>query len=313
MLPNFLCIGAQKCATTSLWHLLDAHPDICMARPRETRFFSEPQRFADGLAAYEVRHFGHWDGERAAGEKCPEYLYQPEVPRRLRDALGPDLKFLICLRSPAQRAYSQYRHNLFQLRESRSFEEALAAEAGAGRTVPSPFGYIGRGRYAGQLERYFDLFGAERCHLIAFEAMVEDQAAAADRAFAFLGVGPGPRPGSRVHAGHPPLERMRIRLQGSGETAVVTLAQGAPAGGWRARMRRMLGRPASPAGIVRVRRPSASLQDLARRLETAQPLPTALSGSEERRINRLHFADDLARLAPMLPFGIAAWLEGAGE
>ena len=314
MLPNFLCLGAQKSGTTTLWRLLDAHPQICMATPRETRFFSEATRFADGLAAYEVLHFAHWRGEIAVGEKCPEYLYQPEVPGRLRDTLGADLKFLICLRSPAQRAYSHYRHNVFQLRESRSFEAALgeeAAEIDSGARVPPPFGYLGRGLYAEQLQRYFDRFGSERCHLSPFESIVTAQAAVADGAFAFLGVAPPRHGGPPVHDGHPPLETLRLEINGAGDRRTVTMARPGPAraSGWRARVRALLHRPGPERDIVRVRRPSSALLALAQRVEAVRAAPTLLTRAEELRINRQHFSADLARLESMARFPVRHWLE----
>ena len=232
MLPNFLCVGAQKSGTTTLWHLLDAHPDVCMARPRETRFFSEPTRFAEGLPAYELRHFAHWDGERAVGEKCPEYLYLPEVPGRLRAALGAGLRLFVCLRSPAQRAYSHYRHNLVQLREARPFEAALAEEAHlleTGTPVAPPFGYLGRGCYGEQVQRYFDVFGSEQCCLISFEALTQHQAAVAGQVYTFLGLAPFAPPGLPVHAGRPPLDALHLWLKDEGEAATVHLWQAQPA------------------------------------------------------------------------------------
>lgn len=314
MLPNFLCLGAQKSGTTTLWRLLDAHPQICMATPRETRFFSEPTRFAEGLAAYEIRHFAHWRDEIAVGEKCPEYLYQPEVPARLRDTLGGDLKFLICLRSPAQRAYSHYRHNVFQLRESRSFEAALGEEAAGidgGERVPPPFGYLGRGLYAEQLQRYFDLFGSERCHLIAFESIVTAQAEAAAGVFAFLGVAPARHDRPPVHEGHPPLEALRLEVDGAGDRRTVTMVRDSPARarGWRARVRALLNRQGPDRDIVRVRRPSPALLALAQRVETVRVAPVMLTRDEELRINRQHFSVDLARLESMARFPVRHWLE----
>jgi hypothetical protein len=35
--PELIVIGAQKCATTSLWRYLDLHPEISMASAKEDR------------------------------------------------------------------------------------------------------------------------------------------------------------------------------------------------------------------------------------------------------------------------------------
>ena len=42
MKVNTLIIGAARSATTSLSQILDQHPDICLSRPKEPQFFSDP-------------------------------------------------------------------------------------------------------------------------------------------------------------------------------------------------------------------------------------------------------------------------------
>ncbi|PLK26698.1 sulfotransferase [Novosphingobium sp. TH158] len=317
MLPNFLCIGAQKCGTTTLWHMLDAHPDICMARPRETRFFSEDVRHAEGVPAYELRHFAHWRGERAVGEKCPEYLYLPHVPERVLRALGGELKFLICLRSPAQRAYAHYRHNIAQLREARPFADVLEDEVAtirAGGFVAPPFGYIGRGDYAAQLERYFDLFGRERCYVINFEEIVARQTAVAAGVFRFLEVEPRALP-QHFHAGHASFGDMRLwvdNLQGAPRVHLLQGTSAVTSGGLRGLWRALSGHGAVPGAPVQVRAPSPELQAFAGNFAALRELPRRLSQDDELRINQCYFSEAIERSAALLGTGFARWLE-AGE
>ena len=40
MLPSFILAGAHKSGTTSLWEYLKDHPDVCMARIKETNYFT---------------------------------------------------------------------------------------------------------------------------------------------------------------------------------------------------------------------------------------------------------------------------------
>lgn len=324
MLPNFICVGAQKSGTTTLWHLLDAHPDICMARPRETHFFSDPFRFAGGLARYELHHFAHWQGERAVGEKCPEYLYLPEVPARLHAALGPDLRILICLRSPAQRAYSHYRHNVAQLREGRDFADAIAEEADAlapGIMVPPPFGYLGRGLYDAQVRRYWDAFGKDRCLVIDFTTLVCDQQSTLAQVYRFLGVTDRVVP-PPIHAGRPGLDALDLRIAGTGPGAILRLDRAPDSGAksapvWlRAAAARLIRRGANPSRseeATQVRNPSRALVDFTNRINGLLPLTPNLSRARELDLNRCHFAPDIARLAPDLPFHVDGWLDDAGE
>lgn len=39
MRPNLFVLGAGKCGTTSLYHLLQRHPDIHVCDPKEPSFF----------------------------------------------------------------------------------------------------------------------------------------------------------------------------------------------------------------------------------------------------------------------------------
>ena len=42
-LPNFYMIGAPKCGTTSMFHWLSEHPEVCTSHPKETYFFADPE------------------------------------------------------------------------------------------------------------------------------------------------------------------------------------------------------------------------------------------------------------------------------
>ena len=61
MSRHLLVIGAQRCGTTFLHTLLDAHPDITMARPArpEPKVFCDPVASAKGLDWYEATYFAH--------------------------------------------------------------------------------------------------------------------------------------------------------------------------------------------------------------------------------------------------------------
>ena len=50
--PNFLLIGAQKSATTSISVMLSNHPDVFVVKGKESHFFSENRRYARGWNWY---------------------------------------------------------------------------------------------------------------------------------------------------------------------------------------------------------------------------------------------------------------------
>src|SRR5437868_623089 len=107
-LPNFLIIGAAKAGTTSLHHYLRQHPDVYMG-PREPRYFAREGADAESPVirtrdVYE-QLFDGVTTEHAIGEGSPQYLNHPIAPDEIAAEL-PDVKLIVSLRNPADRAYS---------------------------------------------------------------------------------------------------------------------------------------------------------------------------------------------------------------
>jgi hypothetical protein len=100
--PNLIILGAQKCGSTSLRFYLSQHPDIYMKKEEIHFFKTYWNRGVDWyLDLFKDRE------EKYIGEKTPNYLYQPETPKRIKEVC-PDVKFIILLRNPVNRAYSSY-------------------------------------------------------------------------------------------------------------------------------------------------------------------------------------------------------------
>lgn len=196
-LPDFLIVGAQRCATTSLHHYLLQHRAVL--GPRLTKgvhwFDTGYQR---PLAWY--RSNFPTTGRRAAlesqlgiravvGESSPYYLFHPDAPGRIRQVL-PAAKLLVILRDPVQRAWSHYHHEVERGFESLTFEEALAAED---ERLGDPFGhqhhsYAARGHYLDQLERLWQLFPRPQVLVLLNEDLAADPGALLAEAHRFLGV-----------------------------------------------------------------------------------------------------------------------------
>lgn len=319
MLPNFICIGAQKCGTTTIWHLLNAHPDICMAQPRETHFFHDDLRFAEGLPKYEIEHFSHWTGQSAVGEKCPEYLFVPGVAKRIYDTLGPHVKFIVSLRSPARRAYSHYCHNLSMLREWRSFEEVLDTEEQqlqSGGQVHVPYGYVARCYYARQIEPYLALFDRKQFLFIHFERdLVTDQRMLCDRLFDFLEVQrfyPGQLP---FQEGHARLKNLSIQINQNGDNPQKHFVEIARVDYSVSRAHRLFNRLRQPLRVTRTNQkhriynPSVTLLNFAHGFQQNKPM-TSLSHCQEIAINRRYFCQEIEQLGSLMPSVIQQWLEG---
>jgi hypothetical protein len=201
-LPDFVVIGAQRAGTTSLYWYLVQHPDIASAYTKEIHYFD--RHHARSVRWYRA-HFPRDGRGRITGEATPYYLFHPQVPARLAGAL-PDVKLIVVLRDPVDRAYSHYWHSRRFGRESLSFEAAIEAEPkrlegeterlAADPHYASPshewFSYQARGRYADQLAAWMRHVPRDRFLVIESEELFRAPARVLEATTRFLGLPPMP-------------------------------------------------------------------------------------------------------------------------
>jgi Sulfotransferase domain len=212
MLPAFLIVGAERCGTTSMFHVLRQHPAVFSTtlRKQEVHYFDV---FYDrGLAWYQsqfpltvparlaVRRTG---ATPAAFEASPYYMFHPLAPARIHRDL-PGVRLLVLLRDPVERAYSAHANHVGHGLETESFERALELEdsrlAGeAERLIADPsyasyshrhHSYRIRGHYADQLEHLEQIFGRDRIHVVDSDDFFADPGPAYDQVLDFLGLPP---------------------------------------------------------------------------------------------------------------------------
>jgi hypothetical protein len=192
---NFLVVGAQKSGTTALNYYLKRHPQIALPIKKELHFFDNDELFAGGNVSYEPLHemFRPARPGSIAGENTPVYLYwRPALPR-IRD-YNPAMKFIVILRNPIERAFSQWNMQRARGIEPLDFLEAVEAEphriAAAAPKQLRKFSYLDRGRYGEQLARAFRLFPRERFLVIKYEEFRARQHEIVEAVFRFLNLSP---------------------------------------------------------------------------------------------------------------------------
>jgi hypothetical protein len=201
-LPNFLIAGAAKCGTTSLAAWVGAHPQAFVAAQKELYFFEQDELFAQGPEWY-AAHFAQAGEAIAVGEATPGYMFYPWAVERIAQTL-PEVRIVVCLRHPADRAHSHYLHWRDRLMiEPRSFAEAVSDELAAGgrevaahRLDPPYFAYLARGWYLEQLDRLEATFGSDRVHVVLLDDMRNDAAGVFRSVCSFLGLDPSVAPPS---------------------------------------------------------------------------------------------------------------------
>jgi len=104
--PNFICLGAQKPGTTTLHDILKQYPEIFLPKDKEAPFLIVSEAYDKGVGWWLNHYFSDYNNESILGVMTPEYLYYEEVPNRILESCGPDVKLIIILRQPLDRAYS---------------------------------------------------------------------------------------------------------------------------------------------------------------------------------------------------------------
>ena len=202
-LPDYLVIGAKRAGTTSLHRYLLRHPDVVPLLPAAKNikgvhyFDRQPQR---SIRWYRS-HFPIRGTETLCGESSPYYMYHPAAAARAA-AVVPDAKLIVLLRDPAQRAWSHYRDEVKNGRETLSFADAVAQEhartsADARRLADGEHlvslahehhTYVSQGLYAEHLRRWLSHFPPEQLCWLRSEDLFTDAAAAHRKVLAFLGL-----------------------------------------------------------------------------------------------------------------------------
>jgi hypothetical protein len=148
--PDFLIVGPQRTGTTWLHAHLRYHPEIMLSEPKELFFFSSlknpdsPRYRSNDLSSY-LRFFHEplwrvllrhaislWRYHeryrpQVRGEATASYAaLDPEIIREIA-ALKPDIKVILMIRNPIDRAWSHAKKDLVRNRD-RKFDAVSAVE-----------------------------------------------------------------------------------------------------------------------------------------------------------------------------------------
>jgi len=147
-------------------------------------------------------HFGIWTWEeyqflfkqvkqqRAIGESSIFYLfYYQDAINEIKNRLGNDIKIIIMLRNPIDRAYSAFQHVSRGLKEQQTFEYSLQIEKGRlekDKTLTPMVMYKEMGMYYKMVKAYLDSF--KDVHIILHEDFNFSTSKVVKEVFQFLGV-----------------------------------------------------------------------------------------------------------------------------
>jgi hypothetical protein len=196
--PNFFLVGAPKCATTSMDAYLGQHPQIFMARGKESHFFARdlyPEGIGCSWDLYSSM-FENVSGENIRGESSVFYLLSRTAAKDLA-AFAPDAKILIMLRNPLDVLESHHSQIVYEGIESeKDVTTALRLETDRKNSCPSDRAtykervkhYSDVVRFGEQLARFREHFTPEQIHTVIYDDLKADMAHEYAKVLAFLGV-----------------------------------------------------------------------------------------------------------------------------
>ena len=194
ILPNFLCLGAPKSGTTSLFEILKQHPEIGLSSFKETHFFDTDINWNKGKKWYSDSYFSTLKTKKRIGEFTPSYLSKEICAQRIKDTLEDKVKFVVILRNPIDRAFSHYLHTSRDEYEKLSFIESLSKETERLESFVKEkddlsyarFCYKDSSMYSSHLKNYFNIFNKEQFCIILFNDFVKNRSSTINKILSFL-------------------------------------------------------------------------------------------------------------------------------
>jgi hypothetical protein len=188
----------MKCGTTSLHKILASHNSIFIP-DGEMKFFSLDDiiqqkqffpynskkwyfhSFSSDFSTYKRWYESFFIEAKSfhiIGEDAPSYLYSEKAAIRIKE-FNPNARFIIILRDPVKRAWSNYWHNVSNFSAFFPFEETI-------RYAPEQI--LNRSFYQRHVSRYLELFPRKNFHFILFEDFISNQETVVEDVLKFLGI-----------------------------------------------------------------------------------------------------------------------------
>ena len=183
-MPDFIIIGAMKCATSTLHDQLARQIDIFMTEPKEPYFFSNDEIWAKGLGWYSrlFDNAGHGD---LCGESSTHYTKLPTYPhtiKRMRAHI-PNAKLIYVIRHPIDRLISHYIHDWSEKKIKSTIDQAISLHSNL----------IDYSKYAMQIRPFLESYGPETILLVFFEHLMSEPQTELERITRFIGYSEKPQ------------------------------------------------------------------------------------------------------------------------
>lgn len=163
-----------------MYECLKEHPEIFLPEKKELHFFDDDENYNKGITFYES-YFNGNISSLIQGEITPRYLLYKDSISRIKSHY-PDVKLIISLRDPVERAFSQYKYFRFNKKkeDNKDFQEALNGDFRED--------YIEKSLYYENLQHVYDNFDKDNVLVIFTSDIGQRPDSLVKQVYGFLGV-----------------------------------------------------------------------------------------------------------------------------
>lgn len=201
---DFIVIGAQKSATTSLFNYLKYHPKIFIPPIKEIKFFIQGKCDQRSFRKHMKKHFGCAPADALWGTVTPQYMMDLNGVGPMSE-FAPEARLIAIIRNPIERAISHYMMNRRRRIESRDLCKALRDCLDPSNLIEARnirlrsdkdelSLYLSAGEYGRMLEQYLRFYSKQQILVIILDSLVADPQHEIDRILIHLGLEAGYSP-----------------------------------------------------------------------------------------------------------------------
>jgi hypothetical protein len=205
VVPNFLVAGAGRAGTTALVEGLRTHPRVFITQPKEPHFFAFHGQHLNfkgpgddltinRLAVTERRQYLSLFPREGAylalgdGSISTMYYYDRSIPAVL--AMNPEMRIVILLREPVERAFSNFQYMRSRgLEPHHDFLSAIESERNGERSKwHHIWHYQGLSFYASPVSAFLQQFDQKNVMIVFYDDLMRDYDRTVCQVVRFLGL-----------------------------------------------------------------------------------------------------------------------------
>jgi len=200
--PDFFVVGAPKCGTTSMYEYLSQHPDVYFPAFKEPHFFGSDLVWRKRVIPRYQALDEYLNAPECArlGDASVFYLYSARAAEEIY-ARNQNARIVVMIRNPLSMIPSLF-HQSIRTGDETHLRLTDAMDAEAQRRlgnidvslnnpgVMQQLYYSDVAKYSEQIERYIQVFGAEKVCVIEYSDFAHDPLTAVTQVASFLDLKP---------------------------------------------------------------------------------------------------------------------------